>query len=63
MEKINLKEVSAETRKYIKTQTIFLREQGRKNRDIAEILNIQAKTVANIIYYYKLRACLASEKS
>ena len=55
MEKINLKEVSAETRKYIKTQTIFLREQGRKNRDIAEILNIQAKTVANIIYYYKLK--------
>ena len=55
MEKINLKKVSSETRKYIKTQTIYLREQGRKNREIAEILNISATTVANIIYYYKIK--------
>ena len=55
MEKINLKKVSVETRNYIKTQTIFLRGQGKKNREIAEILNIPATTVANIIYYHKCK--------
>lgn len=55
MEKINLKKVSSETRSYIKSQTIFLKKQGRKNREIAEILNIPAATVANIIYYHKIK--------
>ena len=53
--KINLKKVSPETRHYIKTQVINLREQGRKNREIAEILNVPACTVANITYYYKIK--------
>ena len=50
--KINLKKISSEIRIYIKRQTIYLRQQGKKHKEIADILNIGERSVANIISDY-----------
>lgn len=49
---INLKKVSTETRIYIKRQIIYLRQQGKKHKEIADFLNIKERSVANIISDY-----------
>ena len=50
--KINLKKVTKEVRIYIKRQTMYLRQQGKKHQEIADILNIKRGSVANIISDY-----------
>ena len=50
--KINLKKVSLEIRIYIKRRTICLRQQGKKHKEIADILDIEEGSVANIISDY-----------
>lgn len=50
--KINLKKVTKEVRIYIKRQTIYLRQQGKRHQEIADILNIKRGSVANIISDY-----------
>lgn len=50
--KINLIKVTSEVRIYIKRQTIYLRQQGKSHKEIADTLNIKTGSVANIISDY-----------
>ena len=52
---INLSKVTKEVRIYIKRQTIYLRQQGKRHQEIADILNIKTGSVANIISDYNRR--------
>ena len=53
MEKINLKNVSSETRKIIKQQVIQLLKKHVKHKEIADTLNISLQTVDRISSAYK----------
>ena len=58
MKKINLKNLSRDTKLYKNADDISAKTR-QKNREIAETLNIPATTVANIIYILQAqRRCL-----
>lgn len=50
---MNLKKTTSEMRIYIKKRVIAMREQGLKNSEISQVLDIPPCTVANIVYDYK----------
>ena len=53
MNTIHLLKVSPETRKTIKEQTIRLHNKGKKEAEIADLLNISYQGVSRIIRAYK----------
>ena len=50
---MNLKKTTSEMRIYVKKRVIAMREQGLKNSEISQVLDIPPCTVANIVYDYK----------
>ena len=64
MEKINLLNVSPETRKTIKAQAIRLHKKDKAEGEIAELLNISYQAVSRIIRAYKKEGmtCLKEKK-
>lgn len=64
MKKINLRNVSLDTRKIIKQQAIQLLKKHLKHKEIAETLNISLQTVDRISSTYKKEGakCLQEKK-
>jgi len=63
MEKISLRSVNSETRKYIKKQVIALHKAKKKHADIVEALNISYDAVSRIIRSYNKNGVILKEKT